>query len=203
MPGQAGNGGVDFATSAIAIDSTGSASIMVTGTAGNGTMSCSDIDINTAGSGIRTNTGVMTLTGNKAITTTTTDNHGVLVGSGADILSTATGAISITEIGGAGTQNNHGIRFTGAGTTLNTSGGGNVTLMGTGGAGSTTTNNGVAFDSDATLVLTGAGTNFGANISSITAPFTVITIGNSDATIRGTANSATTLDNNNGIYFTI
>lgn len=88
-------------------------------------------------------------------TTGSANNYGVIVQSGSKVLTTGSGSLSLTGIGGAGTTNNRGVYLTGAGTALS-SRDGNIDITASS-LGTTASNESLLISGGATVTATGSG----------------------------------------------
>jgi filamentous hemagglutinin family protein len=85
----------------------------------------------------------------------TTNNYGILMQTGAKVMTSGAGTITMNGTGGVGTTGNRGIYLTGTGSAISSVDGA-ITLTGQGG-GTTTTNEGIYLAAAATIAATGSG----------------------------------------------
>ncbi|MCA3181103.1 MAG: filamentous hemagglutinin N-terminal domain-containing protein, partial [Burkholderiales bacterium] len=133
------------------ITSTGNAPVVVTGTGGTGTGNNIGILANTAGSGISSVNGAVTVNGT-AGNGTGSNNVGTYVTAGAAITGTGSAPLTITGRGGNGASGNYGVVVFGS---TVASADGAVTVNGTGGSATGTSNAGVYLLSSGQISSTG------------------------------------------------
>jgi len=167
--GQGGNNYGIYVDSDADIISTGTgadaATITLTGTGGAGDFYNAGIRITSAGTQITSVDGDISLTGEAGSDGQGGGNYGINLDSGADIISTGTGAdaatITLTGTGGAGDNANSGIRLENTGTLI-TSVDGDIVLTGQGrsnGQAGSNVNLGIFVLDDADIISTGTGAN--------------------------------------------
>ena len=194
----------------------GAGTITLTGTGGDGANYNYGVNLDDAGTEITSVDGDITLDGTGG-DGSADNNRGISLDTSSRIASTGTGAdaarIILDGTGGAGTNNNHGIRIGENANVVVTSVDGDILLTGVGGSdGSANSNAGIVLGSSSDITSTGTGANAadialtgtGANGTSdnigvyLTDPGTGIASVDGDISLDGTGGNGTG-DNDNGI----
>lgn len=197
-----------------AFSTTGEGAIALLGTGGNGTSDNFGVYMSGNTTSMSVIDGDISITGNGATGSTTGQNTGVWIDSGADLLSDGTGIsagkITITGTGGTGTGSLMGTYIKDTGTTI-TSKEGKITISGNAGSGAAIGNNYGTRISNATITsvnnadieINGTAGNLGSanrGVYIFNTDTLITTQGTGDITITGFGGDAAGTSSNHGVY---